>query len=181
MDQHMNVPGADISTASDRVTTQDTCTRVCCHLWPLYCPPPAAEATRVSGVRVTSVVAALARQPPVDTPILQLPTQLSSALPLATPAQTGTLNRRKLRSSVQNHYDGYFNIRPRPSTTISPLRNDENKNLLLYSDKFCSVLFIGILERVASHWRQWNHWIVAAEYNITAGARSVATVLSSAK
>ena len=136
-------------------------------------PPPAAEATRVSGVRVTSVVAALARQPPVDTPILQLPTQLSSALPLAAPAQTGTLNKRKLRSSVQNHYDGYFNIRPRPSTTISPLRNDENKNLLLYSDKFCSVLFIGILERVASHWRQWNHWIVAAEYNITAGARRV--------
>ena len=36
MDQHMNVPGADISTASDRVTTQDTCTRVCCHLWPQY-------------------------------------------------------------------------------------------------------------------------------------------------
>ena len=39
MDQHMNVPGADISTASDRVTTQDTCTRVCCHLWPQYSLP----------------------------------------------------------------------------------------------------------------------------------------------
>ena len=106
-------------------------------------PPPAAEATRVSGVRVTSVVAALARQPPVDTPILQLPTQLSSALPLATPAQTDTLNRRKLRSSVQNHYDGYFNIRPRPSTTISPLRNDENNHHLSYipisSVLFCSL------------------------------------------
>ena len=110
-------------------------------------PPPAAEATRVCVVRVTSVVAALARQPPVDTPILQLPTQLSSALPLAPPAQTGTLNRRKLTNLVQNHYYGYFEICPRPSTTISTLRYDENDNLLLFFDNFCSCLFIALASR----------------------------------
>ena len=78
----MNVPGANISTASDRVTTHYTGHVYTCVLTPVASvqPPPAAEATRVCVVRVTSVVAALARQPPVDTPILQLPTQLSSAV-----------------------------------------------------------------------------------------------------